>query len=201
MGYSREPERYARIFGSFGREKERREVGFSLALTGWFKNMFEEKQPGKKIQLSPKEALVKIQHYCAYQERSHKEVKNKLFEYGLFASEVDEILAQVITDGFLNEERFAKAFAGGKFRIKKWGRLKIKQELEMLGLTSRCVASGLKEIDATDYKRTLKELIRKKASQVTEKNEFKRKSLIARFVIGKGYEAEVVWEMVKELVE
>ena len=162
--------------------------------------MFEEKQPGKKIQLSPKEALVKIQHYCAYQERSHKEVKNKLFEYGLYASEVDEILAQVITDGFLNEERFAKAFAGGKFRIKKWGRLKIKQELEMLGLTSRCVASGLKEIDASDYKKALKALIRKKASQITEKNEFKRKSLVARFVIGKGYESEIVWEMVKELV-
>ncbi|MCX8491086.1 MAG: regulatory protein RecX [Cyclobacteriaceae bacterium] len=159
--------------------------------------MFEEKQPSKKIRLSPKEALVKIQHYCAYQERSHKEVKNKLFEYGLYASEVDEILAQVISDGFLNEERFAKAFAGGKFRIKKWGRLKIKQELEMLGLTSRCVASGLKEIDSRDYRKTLQELIQKKTSQISEENEFKRKNLIARFVIGKGYESELVWSILK----
>jgi regulatory protein len=159
--------------------------------------MFAEKPTGKKIRLSSKEALIKIQHYCAYQERSHKEVKNKLFEYGLYASEVDELLSQAISDGFLNEGRFAKAFAGGKFRIKKWGRLKIKQELEMLGLTPRCVASGLKEIDNRDYLKTLKALIAKKATQTTEQNPFKRKNLIARFVVGKGYEPEMVWEILK----
>jgi regulatory protein len=108
--------------------------------------MFAEKSPPKKIRLSPKEALVKIQSYCAYQERSHKEVKNKLFEYGLYASEVDELISNLIVDGFLNEERFAKAFAGGKFRIKKWGRLKIQQELEMLGLTKRNIARQLNQI-------------------------------------------------------
>jgi regulatory protein len=154
----------------------------------------------KKKKLSPKEALVKIQSYCAYQERSHKEVKNKLYEYGLYSSEVDELISTLIVDGFLNEERFAKAFAGGKFRIKKWGRLKIKQELEMLGLTKRNIASGLKEIDSSDYSKTLKSLIKKKASLTAESNPFKKKNLIAKFVIGKGYEAEIVWEMVKEEV-
>jgi regulatory protein len=162
--------------------------------------MFAEKSSIKKSNLSPKEALAKIQSYCAYQERSHKEVKNKLFEYGLHTSEVDELLSKLIVDGFLNEERFAKAFAGGKFRIKKWGRLKIKQELELLGLTNRCIASGMKEIDSADYTKTLKLLIRKKASLTTDSNLFKKRNLVARFAIGKGYEAEMVWEMVKDEV-
>ncbi len=161
--------------------------------------MFSDESPKKKIRLSPKEALVKIQHYCAYQERSHKEVKNKLFEYGLYPSEVDELISQAISDGFLNEERFAKAFAGGKFRIKKWGKVKIQNELEFIGVSKRNLATALKEIDRTDYLKTLKDLIEKKAAQTTEQNQYKRKNLIARFVISKGYESELVWDTLREL--
>ena len=161
--------------------------------------MFTENQGKKKIRLSPKEALVKIQHYCAYQERSHKEVKNKLFEYGLYASEVDQLISQAISDGFLNEERFAKAFAGGKFRIKKWGKIKIQNELEFMGVSKRNLATALKEIDRSDYIKTLKDLIQKKAAQTTEQNQYKRKNLIARFVISKGYESELVWDTLREL--
>jgi regulatory protein len=160
--------------------------------------VIDEYPTPKKIKLSPPIAYAKIQQYCAYQERSHKEVKNKLFGYGLYASEVDELMSKLIEEGFLNEERFAKAFAGGKFRIMKWGRLKIKQELQLLGLTKRCVAIGLKEIDSSDYSKTLKSLIRKKASQTAERNPFKRKSTIARYVISKGYESELVWALLKE---
>ena len=163
--------------------------------------MFAEETQKKKIRLSPKEALAKIQHYCAYQERSHKEVKNKLFEYGLYASEVEELISHVITQGFLNEERFAKAFAGGKFRIKKWGNLKIQNELEFLGVSKRNITTALKEIDRVEYTKTLKSLINKKASQTTEQNSFKRKNLIARFVISKGYESELVWEMLKDMLD
>lgn len=160
--------------------------------------MFDEESSKKKIRLTPTVAFAKIQQYCAYQERSHREVKNKLFDYGLYASEVDDLISKLIVEGFLNEERFAKAFAGGKFRIKKWGRIKIKQELEMQGLTKRCVAIGLKEVDSSDYRKTLKTLIQKKSAQTTEGNPFKRKNLIARYVISKGYEPELVWEMLKE---
>jgi regulatory protein len=158
--------------------------------------MFSEKAP-KKIKLSTTAALAKIQLYCAYQERSHQEVKNKLFEYGLYASQVDELISQLIIDGFLNEERFAKAFAGGKFRIKKWGRKKIENELQFLGLSKRNIATGLKEIDRADYTKTLKTLILKKAEQSTETNLFKKRDKIARYLIGKGYEPELVWDMVK----
>ena len=163
--------------------------------------MFAEETQKKKTRLSPKEALAKIQHYCAYQERSHKEVKSKLFEYGLYASEVDELISHVITQGFLNEERFAKAFAGGKFRIKKWGKLKIQNELEFLGVSKRNITTALKEIDRVEYTKTLKSLIDKKASQTTEQNSFKRKNLIARFVISKGYESELVWEILKDMLD
>jgi len=147
------------------------------------------------------EALSKIYRYCAYQERSHREVKNKLFEYGLRSGEVDEILAQLITEGFLNEERYAKAFAGGKFRMMKWGRLKIQRELELEGLTPRCIARGLAEIDSKDYSKTLTSLLKKKSTLVTEPNPFKKKNKIAQFVIGKGYEPEMVWELIKDLFD
>src|SRR5882757_6205956 len=84
----------------------------------------------QESRITPAQARGKIQKYCAYQERSHQEVKHKLHTYGLTVDEADEIISSLITDNFLNEERFAKAFAGGKFRIKKWGRNKIEHELE-----------------------------------------------------------------------
>ncbi len=151
-----------------------------------------------KTRISSAEALAGIYRYCAYQERSHREVKNKLYEFGLYSGEVDELLSRLITEGFLNEERFAMAFAGGKFRIKKWGRLKIQNKLESLGLTARCIGRGLKEIDAADYSKTLKDLIKKKAEQTIEQNSFKKRDKVARFAIAKGYEPELVWEVVKE---
>ncbi|HCM75832.1 MAG TPA: RecX family transcriptional regulator, partial [Cytophagales bacterium] len=81
----------------------------------------------RKQKLTPQQGLQKIYHYCAYQERSHKEVRNKLYDYGLWGSEVEDLLTRLITEDFLNEERFAKSFAGGKFRMKKWGRIKIER--------------------------------------------------------------------------
>lgn len=155
----------------------------------------------KKKKLSPADAIVKIRHYCAYQERSHKEVKQKLFKYGLRSDDVDEIMSRLITDGFLNEERFAKAFAGGKFRMKKWGRLKIQNELEMLGLTPRCVKRGLNEIDEQDYRKVLQYLLKKKIKMIDEENPFKKKNRLAQFAISKGYEPDLVWEFVKDLTD
>ncbi len=156
---------------------------------------FGEFKPKKKYSLP--EALAKIYRYCAYQERSHQEVKNKLYEYGLHSSEVEETISRLISEGFLNEERFAKAFAGGKFRIMKWGKHKIERELQAQGLTKKCISIGLKEVDDSDYRKTLKALIRKKSELIHEENTFKKKDKVARYVIGKGYEPELVWEMVK----
>ncbi len=148
----------------------------------------------------PAEALVKAEGFCAYQERSHQEVRDKLYSYGLHRSDVEDILTQLITSGFLNEERFAKAFAGGKFRIKHWGKNKIENELKKRGISTRCIQTGLKEIDGPDYRKTLKQLIAKKTRSLTEQNLFKKRDKVARFVIGKGYEPELAWAFVKDLI-
>ncbi len=148
---------------------------------------------------SASEAFLPITHYCAYQERSHQEVRDKLYGYGLHKAEVEEMLTRLITEGFLNEERFAKAFAGGKFRMKKWGKNKITHELEAHRVTSKCIERGLREIDEADYQKTLKELLIKKLSQSDEPQIFKKRDKAARYAIGKGYEPELVWRFVKEV--
>ncbi len=156
-------------------------------------------KPIKKI--SAQEAIQKIQAFCAYQERTHQEVKDKLYGFGLFTNEVDELLAHLITEGFLNEERFAKAFAGGKFRIKNWGRIKITHALEAKGLTKNCIASGLREIGESDYQDALRKLLVKKSMQWEEENSFVKRNKLASYAIRKGFEAELVWKFVKEIVE
>lgn len=155
-------------------------------------------KPVKK--LSPAEAKQKIYAYCAYQERSHQEVKSRLFEYGLYGSEVDELLSHLITEGFLNEERFAKAFAGGKFRIKSWGRVKIIHELEAKGLTQNCIRSGMKEIDEEEYLEALQALLHKKSEQI-DGNAFIKRDKLAKYAIQKGFESELVWKYVREMIK
>jgi regulatory protein len=155
-------------------------------------------EEGKR--LTPAAAKQKIYRYCAYQERSHQEVRDKLYEYGLYTSDVDEILSQLITDGFLNEERFAKAFAGGKFRMQHWGRVKIVHELEAHGLTKNCIKLGLKEIDDEDYQRVLYDVLDRKLALLETTNPFVTRDKLARYAIQKGFEPDLVWPRVKDLV-
>ena len=154
-----------------------------------------------KKKLSPTEAKQKIYRYCAYQERSHKEVRDKLYEYGLYRDEVDELLSALITEGFLNEECFAKAFAGGKFRMQRWGRIKIVNELEARGLTGNCIRIGMKEIEDADYLQTLREILERKLNQLDEENAFVKRDKLARYAIQKGFEPDLVWPEVKSLVK
>ncbi len=149
--------------------------------------------------ISPEEAKKKILRFCAYQERCHQEVKQKLYELGLYASEADELMVYLITEGFLNEERFARVFAGGKFRMKQWGRMKITRELEARNLSPRCIRLGLQEIDEDDYRKTLNGLIERKYSQVSADNDFVRRDKLARYAIQKGYEPDLVWQTIREL--
>ena len=149
---------------------------------------------------SPEEAKVKLHSYCAYQERSHQEVRRKLDSLGVYGSPADEIIADLITAGYLNEERFAKAFAGGKFRIKGWGRVRIQRELETHGVTKNCIRSGMKEIDDDDYKKTLEKLLRKKAATLSDNTPIIRRDKLGRFAIGKGYESDLVWKTLDEIL-
>jgi regulatory protein len=146
------------------------------------------------------QAKEKIQGYCAYQERSHLEVRNKLFSYGLYSSEVEEIISNLITDGFLNEERFAKAFAGGKFRMKKWGRIKIIHAMEGKGISKNCIKIGLKEIDEGTYLETLRELLTSRSENLQDENPFSAREKISKFAMGKGFEPELVWKVLREVL-
>ena len=126
-------------------------------------------------------------------------MKNKLFEYGLGSNEVDMLLTQLISDGYLNEERFAKTFAGGKFRIKGWGRMRITNELEAKGLTKNCIQLGLREIDQTEYEKALEKVLKKKSEAVHEDDDYVRRDKIARYAIQRGFEPELVWRWIKEM--
>ena len=134
------------------------------------------------------------------QERSHQEVRTKLFTYGLATEEVDRILVDLIDHGFLNEERFARAYAGGKFRMKKWGRLKIVHGLEAKGVAPNCIKIGLKEIDDDDYQAALKEFLETKAREVLVNNLYARRDKISKAAVQRGYEPDLVWKFLKEIL-
>lgn len=150
--------------------------------------------------LTPAQAREKIRHYCAYQERSHQEVRNKLYAYGLHRQDVDELITQLITDGYLNEERFSKAFAGGKFRMKKWGRVRITHALESKGVSANCIRIGLKEIDEPTYIATLRNLLEEKRLTNSEGNAFILRDKLSKFAILKGYEPDLVWRELNALI-
>ena len=149
--------------------------------------------------LDPKKAKEKILRYCVYQERSHRQVKDKLYSFGLYKNEVEDLLTELITNGFLNEERFALAYAGGKFRIKQWGRVKIKNGLKMQGITPYLINKALKEIDEQDYQDTLKKLLKKKAVLIDSTNKLELKQKLSRYALSKGYESELVWQMMEKI--
>ncbi len=142
-------------------------------------------------------AFRKIKHYCAYQERAHAEVKQKLYGYGLYKNEVELLLSQLIEENYLNEERFAIAFAGGKFRIKQWGKTKIKYELAQKQVSAYCIKKALASILDEDYEKTLAKLVTEKLKTLKgEKNIFVKKSKLQNYLVGKGYEFDVVGRVV-----
>lgn len=153
----------------------------------------------QKKNLTPKEAKLKIARFCAYQERTQQEVRDKLYSYRLHREDVESLIADLISENFINEVRFAKAYARGKFRIKKWGRLKIQQGLEHQNLSSVCIKKAMAEIDEQDYKITLKDLLTKRWASQKEADLFVKKHKVAKYLIGRGYEPELVWEQVTAL--
>ena len=142
----------------------------------------------------------RILRYCAYQERCHAEVRRKLSDMGAPRDEADELITFLITEGFLNEERFARSFARGRFRLKRWGRIRIVRELESRGLSPNCIRRGLEEIDEEEYHASLEELLSRKARETEGENVFVMRDKIAGYAIRKGFEPEMVWEMLKELM-
>ena len=154
----------------------------------------------EKKRFTKEQALQKIRQYAAYQERCHQEVKHKLYSFGLYSKEVDAILASLIEDNYLNEERFAQTYAGGKFRMRQWGRVRIKYELKQKRVSDYCIRKALQTISDEDYMETLKKIAAKKwSSLVTEKNSFSRKARTIDYLIRKGYELDLTRSVIEQL--
>lgn len=153
-----------------------------------------------KQNLTPQQAFQKIKQYCAYQERCHSEVKEKLYSYGLHMNDVEDIASKLISENYLNEERFAIVFAGGKFRVKNWGKTKIRHELKQKQVSDYCIKKGLSQIDYDDYLKTLENLAEKKlATLKSEKNIFIKKRKLQDHLLQKGFESDLVRDCVKKI--
>jgi regulatory protein len=149
---------------------------------------------------SKDEALQKAKQYCAYQERCHSEVKEKLYNLGMNKKEVDELLSELISDNYLNEERFAIQFAGGKFRIKQWGRVKIKYALKQKQVSEYCIKKALKQIDERDYTKTVEKLFEQKLKTLrSEKNIFIKKRKLQDHLLQKGFETSIISKLIAEI--
>lgn len=152
-----------------------------------------------KPYISYQDALLKLQSYCAYQERCHKEVRYKLIELGIYGEELDSIIIELIEHNFLNEERYAIAYAGGKFRIKKWGKVRIIRDLKQNDISEYCIKKAINsELPDDDYAATLQEVIDKRSRMVKDKNPFRRRQKIALYVIEKGFESTLVWDILNK---
>jgi len=156
-----------------------------------------------KKSLTKEQAYQKLRHYCAYQDRCHSEVKTKAYSFGLRKPDVEELTSRLIEENCLNEERFAKAFAGGKFRIKQWGRLKIRSELKNKQISYYCIAAALDEIDDLKYKETLHKLAVKRWNSIkgAGTNLFVKMTKTRDHLLLKGYESNLVAIEIKALTE
>lgn len=146
------------------------------------------------------EATRLLENYCAYRERCHKEVEQKLYDIRMIPAAKEQIILHLMQHNYLNEERYAKAFARGKFNIKKWGKIKIISDLKFKNISAYNIKTALKEINDEDYLATLELIAEKKLPLIRESNSYKKRNKLSTFLISKGYESNLVFEMVKTII-
>lgn len=152
----------------------------------------------QKKYTSKQEGKVKLQKYCTYQDRCHEEVRTKLIKIGIYGHDLEEIIADLVTDNFLNEERFARSFARGKFRMRQWGKNRIINELKLRKISDYCIRKAMTEIDENEYFQVLCEIILKKKKSIKGKNLFETNYKLAKYAMGKGFESELIWKVLNE---
>lgn len=136
--------------------------------------------------------LERARRYCAYRERSHSEVRRRLIEWKIFGDDLEEIMVALIDEGFLNEERYAKAYVRGKFSINQWGRNKIREHLQGQQVSSYCIRKGMEEIDEKEYAQTIGRLIAKRRRERPDQNDFQ----VCQYLAGRGYEFETIKKVI-----
>ena len=151
----------------------------------------------KRKTLTKEQALQKLRHYCAYQERCHSEVKKKLYQLGINKKLNDEIVAELTQGNYLNEERFAISFARGKFNINHWGRKKIEYALKEKFISDYCIKKALRQIPENEYRNLLEKLTREKFASLQGEQHLIRKKKTIDYLTGRGFE----WELIKDALE
>lgn len=124
-----------------------------------------------------------------------------MLELGIYGDDLEEIIVNLIEENFLNEERYARSFARGKFRMKQWGRNRIRKELKIREISDYCIRKAMEEIDEAQYLDTLHSMLEKKAAQFDTDDDFSKKNKLAQYALSRGFEAELVWEILKEMAE
>ena len=149
-----------------------------------------------KKSLTKEQALQKLRHYCGYQERCHQEVKEKLYSLGVRKAQHDEIVSTLIEENYLNEERFAIAFAGGKWRLKHWGRVKIRYELKQKKVSEYCIKKALKQIDEKEYLSTSQKIAEERYASLKSEQWLVRKKKTMDYLVMRGFEHEFINQVV-----
>jgi len=154
----------------------------------------------EKKYFSIEEIKRKLERYCAYQDRCHKEIETKLREFVLIEEAKNQIILHLMEHDFVNEERFSKSFARGKFRIKKWGKQRIVRELKQRSVSEYNIKTALKEIDEEKYIATIYEIAERRNAIITEENPYKRKKKLSDFLMRKGYEYDLIYATIKDVL-
>jgi regulatory protein len=155
----------------------------------------------KKLTYTVEEAKKGLERYCSYQDRCHKEVQQKLFKMHMIPEACELIILHLMEHDFLNEERYAKSFARGKFNIKNWGKIRIVKELKQKNISKYNIETALKEIEEEEYHNRIKFLAVKKYELLSEPNNFKKKQKLIDFLMRKGYENYLVYDVVREITQ
>ena len=161
-----------------------------------FEIMFEK----KKKSFTVDQIKRKLENYCVYQDRCHKEVEQKMWEFHLIPEARELILLSLMKDNFLNEERFAKSYARGKFRIKSWGKPRIVRELKFRDISTYNIKTALKEIDEQEYISTIYRITENRNEVISEPNEYKRGQKLIDFLMRKGFENDLIFKTVKDVL-
>lgn len=159
----------------------------------------ENSVSGTKKKVGFAQAQKKISSFCAYQERCQMEVRNRLEEWGLVPADADTIISKLLEQDFLNEQRFADSFVRGKFGLKKWGKVRIRQELKMRELPNSLIQEALDAIDGADYQETLRFLADRKWKLTREPDVYKKKAKVTRFLVFRGFEPDLIREEIESL--
>ncbi len=153
----------------------------------------------KNKDLTTKQIESKLQYYCSYQDRCHKEVIEKLKTFNIRSNESNEIISNLIKDNYLNESRFSENFVRGKFKIKNWGKVRIVRELKQRNISRYNINLGLKEIDSQEYQNKFDEIFENKLSSLENLNKIIKKKKIISYLLYRGWESNLIYSKINEI--